>query len=198
MDANRPGGLKQWLNGLRSGESLELTLWQEALEQTRQLHNDVWHGVMFFFTLNGVLLAAVFAIAVSQAGFLLRAALSLLLAALGLFVTAIGLQVFRKHRRYYVEMLLRKTLIEHELGFYDVLLSGEDLSFPWKVDRQFLARLLDNPQTWVNDHQFRPGTNSRWLLWIYWGLIALYAGVLVAIVLLALVGLTVRLLCGCQ
>lgn len=39
-----------------------LTLWQEAMAQVRELHGDVWNGVQFFLSVNGIILAAILAI----------------------------------------------------------------------------------------------------------------------------------------
>jgi hypothetical protein len=64
-------------------------------------------------------------------------------------------------------MLLRKTLIEKELGFYDVLLSGVDLTFPWKVPKKFVHELVQDPKKWTRDQLFRKGTVSRRLLYVY-------------------------------
>jgi len=47
-----------------------------------------------------------------------------ILAIIGLFLTLIAISILGKQRGYYLEMLLRKTLLEKELGFYDVHIHG--------------------------------------------------------------------------
>ena len=51
---------------------------------------------------------------------------------LGIGVTFTGRYLLRRNRVYYLEMLLKKTLVEYEFGFYDAKFSGSntDLAFP--------------------------------------------------------------------
>lgn len=166
-----------WICRLSSGESIQLSLWQEAMTQLRQLHGDIWNGVMFFSTVNGVLIAAIFTILTEDID-LWPGILASSLASIGIIITSLGLTIFINHRRYYVQMLLCKTLLEKKLGFYDVLISktsDQNLVFPWKVDKQFVNRLVRDPKGWIKEHKFRERTNSRYLLYVYFLFLILYS-----------------------
>ena len=65
-------GLRTWAKGM---DSNGLNLWREAMAQLRQIHGDVWNGVRFFLTVNGIVIAAAFGIAKLQDTDLLTAVL---------------------------------------------------------------------------------------------------------------------------
>jgi len=167
-----------WVRGL---DANALNLWREAMAQIRQLHGDVWNGVRFFLTVNGIIVAAIIAI------FRLDRTLPMgiiiaILAIIGLFLTLIAINILGKHREYYLGMLLRKTLLEKELGYYDVHIRGVDLSFPWSVDVQYIDDMALDPNKWKKEQRFRKGTISR-LLWLtYWLFVAIYIASLIAVI----------------
>ena len=171
-----------------------LDLWREAMANLRQLHNDVWNGVRFFMTVNGILLAGVVGILKLSYGSLPTCILVLAFSILGLTVTVVARCILRQHRDYYLQMLLRKTLIEDELGFYNRQLGLVDLSFPWTVAKKDLEKLKLNPDKWLREERIP----SKWritkllfrvydftiALWCLIALISIYFG-------LAVVGMSV-------
>jgi hypothetical protein len=172
----------EWIAGL---DGNALSVWREAMAQLRQLHGDVWNGVRFFLTVNGIIVAAIFALYRIEGGTVTGVIISVL-AGLGLFLTAVADRILAKHRQYYLEMLLRKTLLEKELGFYESNIAGVDLSFPWKVDAKDLDEIRDS-EKWKTDQSWRPGTISRLLKVTYRVFIAFYVVALaMALVILLL------------
>lgn len=151
-------------------------LWREAMATLRQMHGDVWNGVRFFLTVNGILLAgAVSSIASQNSDLHLYTAILLgLLTAVGIFVTVIARQILGKHRDYYLEMLMKKTLIEKEFGFYDQKIMEQNLSFPWNVPTAYINDFLNSPAKWVNKQKTRRGTISRKLFLVYDAMIAIW------------------------
>jgi hypothetical protein len=119
-----------WLKGLGKEP---LDLWRETMTNLRQLPNDVWNGARFFLTVNGILLAGIAGLVKLDTYSNGTALMVVLLGVLGLAVTLVARRILKGHRDYYTEMLLRKTLIEYDLGFYSHELSGIDLSFPWRL-----------------------------------------------------------------
>ncbi len=71
-------------------------------------------------------------------------------------------------------MLLRKTLIEIKLDFYENHISDIDFSFPWSVEREFIGCLASNPKVWLRDQKTRKGTISRRLFLFYKGVMGRY------------------------
>jgi hypothetical protein len=173
-----------WINDL---DANALTLWREAMEQLRQVHNDAWNGVRFFLTINGAILAAVFAIyriGLSDSALILETKLILVfLIVVGIVLTAIALAIFGRHRDYNVQMFLLKTLLEDKLGFYDTHLHGVDLSFPWKVgDPEERKKAMTDPDKWKKDNKWgRYAPISRLLRFSYWFFIVTYLFVLLAV-----------------
>ena len=80
-------------------------------------------------------------------------------------------------------MVLRKTLIERELGFFDQELTGIDMSLPWKVDKGFHDSLTSDPLQWLAEQKRRKGTVTRHLFCIYELVIAAHVLILLAAVL---------------
>jgi hypothetical protein len=151
--------LQCWMNSLNSGS---LNLWRESMANLRQLHNDVWNGVRFFTTVNGILLAAMAATFKLGQGSIFPSSFALMIAVLGTGVTLIAREILHRHRRHYLDMLLRKTLIEHALGFYEV-----DLSFPWSVPANDLPKLRENPKEWIQDRMNHEETITHRLFRVY-------------------------------
>lgn len=166
----------EWTNGLKREQ---IDIWRESLAHLRQLHNDVWNGVKFFLTINGILLAAIAALMRDARE--VRYLLVLCVAAIGLAVTIIARQILTRHREYYLQMLIRKTLIEDALGFNTKLLRGVDVVFPWSPLTS-PEDLSTQPHQWLKEQIRRRGTISKRLFLIYEGtavvhiLIAILAG----------------------
>lgn len=155
--------------------------WREALSNLRQLHNDIWNGVRFFLTVNGIVIAGFAALLRSPDHDYVQAGMLLLLLATGIFLTMQARSILVRHRSYYLGMLIRKTLIEKQLGFYDFLLSEDsehlriDLSFPWQVDHQFLSEFSKDIAKWRSEQEKRPGLITTTLFRIYDVTLGLYA-----------------------
>jgi hypothetical protein len=130
---------------------------------------------------NGILIAAMFAMATVARGNPIAGILLGLLPLIGIAFSLIAFKIFEKHRDFYTEMLLRKTLLERELGFYETAVLGHDLSFPWKVEQQFIAGLADDPDQWLIEQRFRKGTASSLLRYVYFGVTAIFAIVFLAV-----------------
>jgi hypothetical protein len=171
---------KTWTSGI---DASTVNLWREAMAQLRQLHGDVWNGGRFFLTVNGIVIAATFGIAKIQDKDALTGVMIASLAVVGLIVMFIARSILAKHRDYYLAMLLRKTLIEREFGFYDQDLAGIHMSFPWNVDKQFLDCLASNPSQWLSEQKRRRGTITRLLFLVYEGVIGIHVLILLAAVL---------------
>ncbi|ODS36626.1 hypothetical protein BEH94_11590 [Candidatus Altiarchaeales archaeon WOR_SM1_SCG] len=157
-------------------------LWREAMTQLRQLHNDVWNGVRFFLTLNSILIAAIFGL-YNLNGDIHKDFFIFIIACIGLLLTIIAINILEKHRNYYLDMLLRKTLLERELGLYSSKISGIDLSFSWNIPEEFIDQIVKNPDEWKNEQRWRCKTIS-WLLRIsYWIFIIIYVCLISGILL---------------
>ena len=163
------------------------------------MHNDIWNGVRFFLTVNGIILAGFAALLRSPLHDYFHAAMLVSLPVLGILVTLQARFILSQHRRYYVSMLAIKTLIEKQLGFYDFhlwdLADGKyiDLSFPWQVDRQYLDKefIKDVPK-WRTKHETRPNLISTRLFNIYSAVIGLHVGLCFVVLLYSFYILTLR------
>lgn len=131
-----------------------LEFWKEALSQLRKLSGDFWNGIMFFLGLNGILISAMALIFVSETP-PKNVLLIIKLASIGIVLSLAALMIITRQRKYYVEMLRIKTLIEDDLGFYEIELSGIDLSFPWKVPKEKLDSFKQDPGHWLKCQMWR-------------------------------------------
>lgn len=52
----------EWMKKFGENGVNKFDLWREAMAELRQLHGDVWNGVRFFLTINGIIIAAIFAV----------------------------------------------------------------------------------------------------------------------------------------
>jgi len=178
--------LDEWMEKFGKNGVNKFDLWREAMAELRQLHGDVWNGVRFFLTVNGIIVAAIFAVfahyLTSQADVKapILAGTIVILAGIGLFLTVIAVRILRKHRDYYLSILLLKTFLEKELGFYELDFQGINLSFPWKVDEEFVQKALKRPDKWMTSQRWRRGTISRILWMTYWFFIVLYVVAIIA------------------
>ncbi|MBI1923856.1 hypothetical protein HYR99_06360 [Candidatus Poribacteria bacterium] len=152
------------------------------MEQTRELHGDVWNGVQFFLTVNAIIIAAIFTIfQLDKTPFDIRRIVAIsLLAVVGLVLTVMALRILRGHREFYLGVLVRKSLLEKELGFYDVTLSCVDFSLPWQILPQDLTELIKDPIEWQRRWLWR-GKVTPFLRYTYLVVIAIYVLILVAL-----------------
>lgn len=169
-----------WLENL-DGKSVQI--WREALEHLRHLSEEVWKVFKCFMLINGFILALVMAIAVAGAESSSAQALLTLLFLLGIGTTLVGRYLLKRNRVYYLEMLLKKTLVEDEFGFYDAKFSGSsaDFAFPWRLKPEMIGELKQNPEAWVTRQIRGPGTIARWLFVMLETVIGIYAVLLAAL-----------------
>lgn len=152
-----------------------VNVWREAMAQLRRLSDDVWNGLRFFLSFNGIVIAA--CAAVIRVGDMNRRSIGALmvLVLLGFLVTLLAHAIMTKQRTYYLQMLLKKSLVEKEMGFYDITLLGENLSFIWSVPPDVLKNLKD-PEAWVREARRGKHTITRFLFMLYDALIIIYIG----------------------
>ena len=150
--------------------------WRDAITLLLELNREVWRGFAFFLGANGFIVALVllFGGQSNSAWFVI----SFLLFGLGR--TLVGRYVLRRNRVYYLQMLLKKSLLEKELGFYEVRFSGTetDLAFPWRVTPEVVAQMKEAPEAWIAEQVRGPGTIARWLFIIDEVILGVYVLVL--------------------
>lgn len=176
-----------WLENL-DGKSLQI--WREALEHLRHLSDEVWKVFKCFLVINGFLFALITAFAMMAADEPAGQIILGVLALIGIAATVTGRYLLKRNRVYYLEMLLKKTLVEDEFGFYNVKFSGtnSDLAFPWRLRPEAISELKQNPEAWVKRQIRGPGTIARWLFVMFETLIGIYI-VLIAVLCYALLHL---------
>lgn len=151
------------------------------MAQLRRLSDDVWNGLRFFLSFNGILIGAALAIFKLQPFDRNTAIVLAILSVFGLLITLAARMILNRQRDYYNQMLLRKSLIEDDLGFYQTKVSDTDLSFPWKVEADDLSAIRNAPSLWLKDQKHRKRSITRLLFIIYEALIVFY---LIALVIL--------------
>jgi hypothetical protein len=170
-----------------------IDFWRETLTNLRQLHNDIWNGVRFFLTINGIVFAGFAALLRSTNHDYVQAVMLFLLLAIGIFLTIQARAILERHRSYYLDMLIRKTLIEKQLKFYDFSLYRDeklhiDLSFPWQVDQRYLTEFISDIAKWRSEQEKRPKLITTRLFRIY--------NVTLCIYLVLGLGVVLMLFCG--
>ncbi|MDB6125917.1 MAG: hypothetical protein JWQ71_4910 [Pedosphaera sp.] len=166
-----------WMENLNPAK---VQIWREAMAHLRHLSDDVLNGMKFFLTMNG------FVIILFITFMVLHSALVLfLIAALGLSLTMVARYILKRNRVYYLQMLMKKTLLEKELGFYDVKFSGTqvDLVLPWRLTPETVTVIKEDPEKWVTAQIRSPGTIARWLFLIYEVLMGVYVLLLISVVI---------------
>jgi hypothetical protein len=160
----------------------KVAIWREYISQLRHLSDDVLRGMKLFLAMNGVVLVLVVVAAGNHAGLLV-----FVLGVLGILLTLVARYILKRNRIYYLQMLMKKTLLEKELGFYDVKFSGAevDLALPWRLTPEAITTIKENPDKWVEVQVRGPGTIVRWLFVIYEMVIGLYGLILAAILIAA-------------
>ncbi len=165
--------LNLWAENLRPNQ---VQIWREALEHLRHLSDEVWKVFKCFLFINGFLLALVTAFAMIGADEPAGQIILGVLALLGIAATITGRYLLKRNRVYYLEMLLKKTLLEDEFGFYSVKFSGtnSDAAFPWRLRPESIEELKQKPEDWVRRQIRGPGTIARWLFVTLEALIGIY------------------------
>lgn len=175
---------KAFINWAKNLDREPVNVWREAMAQVRRLSDDVWNGLRFFLSFNGIIIAA-FAALLRLQGINRRTIVALLLlVVLGVLITALARKVMTKQRTYYLEMLLKKSLLEKRMGFYNTTISGQDLSFVWAVSVEELddIQTKNDAQRWLRSKVRGRNTITRFLFGLYDLLIGLY--ILAAILLI--------------
>lgn len=149
-----------------------IQLWREAITHLREMNREVWRGFWCFLAASGMILLITSALlCLDQSG-----SIALAMLAAGLGVAFLGAYVLKRNRVYYLQMLLKKSLLEKEFGFYEVRFSGSktDLAFPWRVAPEVLAQMKEAPEKWINAQIMGTGTIARRLFLAYYLLMGLY------------------------
>lgn len=161
------------LSGL--SEEQRVQVWREAVAHLRYLNDEVWKRFQFFLAVDVALLgAAVFALQQRETG---GPTVSALLASIaGIILTVNARYILKRNRIYYLQMLLKKTLIENDCGFYQLKLSGTDtdLAVPWRLTPEVIEKLKKTPDQWIEENIAAPKTIARRLFRIYTGAIVLF------------------------
>lgn len=169
---------KTWANKLPKNA---IDIWREAMVNIRQLHADVWNGVRLFLAVNGVIIAGGFTITRGGEPSPTTGLILIVLAVLGFAFTIVTLLIFKSQRESFVEMMVQKTLLDKELGFYETTIDGVDLSFPWKVPKKYVPDLQSDPSKWKKEQRWRKASISRLLLFVFLAMLVIYT---VALILL--------------
>jgi hypothetical protein len=109
------------------------------------------------------------------------------LGCVGLLFTTQAILILSRHREYYLSMQLLKSLIEKELGFYDIRLGKTDLSLPSKVAAEHLGRLMTHPEEWIDARRWRLSAITARLYRVYWGVVVIHL-LIVALAIAGLIG----------
>jgi hypothetical protein len=176
---------KSWVEQLPKGS---MDVWREAMTNIRLLHADVWNGVRLFLTVNSVIIAGGLTIMKSSDPNSQTFAMLTVLAVLGLGFTGVAFRIFTFQRQSFVEMLLQKTLLDKQLGFYDTTIDGVDLSFPWKVPGRFVPDVRKDPEKWKKEQRWRKGSISSLLRMVFIAMSIIYAMGLIALLVAFEVG----------
>jgi hypothetical protein len=160
-----------WAHGL---DANLLNIWRDTLAQQRQLSSDVWHGVMYFVALNGVLVAGGVTLVRSEKRDLITGWVLLGLVILGLVVVCLAKRLMKGQRDYYLEVLFKKAIIERSLGFYAVGPSAINLALPRNMTRHHLEAAEQDFSAWQRSRRYAAGTVTRDLKRVYDVLTLLY------------------------
>jgi hypothetical protein len=155
-------------------KSEKLEIWREAVTHLRGLNDEAWKRFQFFLWLE--LLAFVGAVAVARTS----RDLFVFLFLFGFFILFVARYILKRNRIYYLQMLLKKTLLEDDLGFYREKFPGSesDLAFPWRVAPEVIVEMKKDPEAWIQKSIRGKGTIARWQFVIYEVWIALHSVIL--------------------
>lgn len=162
---------QSWIKSLNQNA---LSFWHESLAHMRHMREEYWKGIQLFIAVNGVVMAAL--ITLMREDYVVKNSLVLLfLSLVGFGFTAVTFYVFRQQRAGYLEMVVQRTLIEKELGFYKINLQGIELHFPWSVSSATLPRLLKDPGVWQKKQMWKKRTGTRRLLYAFIAAMLIYS-----------------------
>lgn len=155
-----------------------LEIWREAMAHLRFLNDEAWKRFQFFVWFD--LIVFLVAIAAARNSRLL----AVIFCAVGLFLAFAARYILKRNRVYYLQMLMKKTLVEETLGFYREKLFGTeiDLAFPWRLTPETAEEIKKGPEAWVQKSIRGPGTIARWQFVIYEIWIGIYALLFIALV----------------
>jgi len=134
-------------------------LWSEAMIQLRHLSSDVWNGIRLFLTLNSILLAALIGVS-SITDKIDEDPIFIIITMVGISLLLFTINILKKQRNHYLDMFIRKTLLEEKLGLYSSKISGIDLSFAWSVPENSIKDLKDDKEDWKKKQRWNPKTIS--------------------------------------
>jgi hypothetical protein len=158
-----------------------MELWRESLAHLRYLNDEVWKRFQFFLWVDLVILFAIFAIN-RHSWFLV-----FLFSIGGFLLTLVARYILRRNRFYYVQMLLKKTLLEDDLGFYQQNFPGTntDLAFPWRVAPEKIPLLKEKPEQWIEENIRAKGSIVRRLFVVYEVFLGIFGALLISLACLA-------------
>jgi hypothetical protein len=170
---------KTWMSETNSTEKItgaNLEIWRESLAHLRHLGDDVWNGLKLFLFLNAFVLAGIIGTIKFHPLEKRTTVLLLFLSLLGMSLTLVARYILKRHRVYYLQMLLKKSLIEADLGFYESKIAGSqtDLAFPWRLTPEVVSELKTQPEEWIQKSIRSKGTIARLQFLIYETLIGIY------------------------
>jgi hypothetical protein len=100
----------------------------------------------------------------------------LLLSVFGIITNYFGINIIRKQREYYMELLAKKALFEHHFKFYEKVNFGIKPILPWSLNKKQLDKIIcansEKLKQWIDKNVFPPGSISQkfytMFLLIYW------------------------------
>ena len=131
-------------------------LYKLSLEQLRYAHGDVWRGQQFYITLN-VSITGI-AIALLRLSDNTPRIATVLLFIIGGVTSIFGFLTVYKLRRYYLDAIAHRTLIEYLLGYSTPLteqgLPNHKLAVPWVFHET--EEILKRRENWIKKNIFQP------------------------------------------
>ena len=164
-----------------------IQIWRETIAHLRYLNDEVWKRFQFFLLVDLVILVVTFGMFWARPRF--YPAFAILFVALGVVLTLAARYILKRNRIYYLQMLLKKTLLEKEAGFYEMKLaqSETDLAFPWRLSPEIFEMLQKNPGQWTEQNIDAPKTIARRLFQVYEVVLGLYVALLLVAVFCGLI-----------
>lgn len=181
---NNDDKLLKWLTSL---DANALKLWQEVFTETRRLHEDIWSGLRYFLTANGILFAATVSVSAGNPTSSKNLSI-LLLCSAGLGLSILATRILYYQRKNYLRVRHAKTRLEYKLGFFDKDFEQSGIAFPLIFPRDVDSVLSQSAEAWVMSQMWQKGSISRALRSVYVICAVFYALVFVA-TLLSVVGL---------
>jgi hypothetical protein len=178
QDKTENKDFQTWLEEL---DTKGLNLWREVMTEMRHRANEMWLGVRFFITLNGIIIAAIITFLRDN-----NSTVALFIILFGIIFYIIEFFRLKIHRYNFLDVVMRRALIEDRLGFYDAEIhSSIKLAFePSSVPAEDLAELKSDAEQWKKKRIFG---QTKWsathLLWLHYYLIGVvYLGLLVYVI----------------